>query len=79
MNIQQIIINDTINRTSDLGIEAFKAFITSDEMNPYEQACLQDIIIAALEAPFADRHKPFNALVCRAVEWQSERLEELNK
>lgn len=75
--IEETLIKDAINGHLDLCVEAFKAFITSDEMNGYEAITLQDIIESALQAPFADRHKPINALICRSVEWQAERLAQL--
>lgn len=77
--IEKILIKDALNGHLDQCVEAFKAFITSDEMNGYETITLQDIIESALQAPFADRHKPINALICRAVEWQSERLAKLEQ
>jgi hypothetical protein len=75
--IEKILIKDALNGHIDICIEAFKNFITSDEMNGYETITLHDIIDAALRAPFSDRHKPINALVCRSVEWQAERLAKL--
>jgi hypothetical protein len=77
--IEKILIKDALNGHIDICIEAFKNFITSDEMNAYETITLQDIIESALRAPYADRHKPINALVCRSVEWQAERLAKLEQ
>jgi hypothetical protein len=75
--IEQSIIDDTVMFDGDKGLEAFLAFITSEEITSDEAKTLNDIIIAALSAPFADRHKPINAIVCRAVEWQADRLAKL--
>jgi hypothetical protein len=58
----------------DKGLEAFLAFITSEEITGDEAKVLNDVIVAALSAPFADRHKPIKAIICRSVEWQAERL-----
>jgi len=77
--IEKILIKDAINGHLDQCVEAFKNFITSDEMNAYETITLQDIIEAALRAPYADRHKQINALVCRSVELQAERLAKLEQ
>jgi hypothetical protein len=75
--IEASIITDTISLDGDTGLEAFIAFITSEEITSDEAKTLNDIIAAALSAPFADRHKPINAIVCRAVEWQADRLAKL--
>jgi len=77
--IEQSIIDDTINYDGDKGLESFIAFITSEEITSEEAKTLNDIIVAALSAPFADRHKPINAIICRAVEWQAERLAKLEE
>ena len=77
--IELSIIDDTINHDGDKGLEAFLAFVTSEEMTGDEAKTLNDIIVAALSAPFADRYKPVNALVCRAIEWQAERLAKLEE
>ncbi|MDD3644378.1 MAG: hypothetical protein PHR19_02500 [Bacteroidales bacterium] len=75
--IEKSIIDDTINYDGDKGLESFLAFVTSEEMTGDEAKTLNDVIVAALQAPFADRYKPVNAIVCRAVEWQAERLAKL--
>jgi hypothetical protein len=77
--IEQSIIDDTVMFDGDKGLEAFLAFITSEEITSDEANTLNDIIVAALSAPFSDRHKPINAIVCRAVEWQAERLAKLEE
>jgi hypothetical protein len=77
--IEKVLIKDALNGHIDICIEAFKNFITSDEMNDYETITLRDIVEQALGAPFPDRYKPINALVCRAVEWQAERLAKLEQ
>jgi len=75
--IEKSIIDDTVMFDGDKGIESFLAFITSEEITGDEAKTLNDVIVSALQAPFADRHKPINAVVCRAVEWQAERLARL--
>ena len=75
--IERSIIDDAINQDGDKGTEAFKHFINSNQMNEDEMIELNLLVFAALSAPFSDRYKPLNALVCRAVEWQAERLARL--
>jgi hypothetical protein len=77
--IEQSIIDDTVMFDGDKGIEAFLAFITSEEITGDEAKVLNDVIVSALQAPFADRHKPINAIICRSVEWQAERLARLEE
>jgi len=77
--IQNSIIADTVMLDGDKGLESFIAFITSEEITSDEAKTLNDIIVAALSAPFADRHKSINAIVCRSVEWQAERLARLEE
>jgi hypothetical protein len=77
--IEQIIIDDTVMFDGDKGLEAFIAFITSEEITGDEAKVLNDVIVSALQAPFADRHKPINAIICRSIEWQAERLAKLEE
>jgi hypothetical protein len=72
--IEQSIIDDTVMFDGDKGLESFLAFITSEEITSDEAKTLNDVIVSALSAPFSDRHKPINAIICRSVEWQAERL-----
>lgn len=76
--IEKSIINDTVNDDSENGTMAFLNFING-YLSLEEYETLHNLIKDALQSPFADRHKPLNALVCRAVEWQSERLAQLEK
>ena len=77
--IELSIIDDTINYDGDKGLEAFIAFITSEEITSDEAKTLNDVIVSALSAPFSKRYEPINAIVCRAVEWQAERLAKLEE
>jgi hypothetical protein len=75
--IEQSIIDDTVMFDGDKGLESFIAFITSEEVTGDEAKTINDVIVAALQAPFSDRHKPINAIICRSIEWQAERLAKL--
>jgi len=77
--IEQSIIDDTVMFDGDKGLESFLAWLKSDDVTGDEAKTLNDVIVAALQAPFADRHKPINAIICRAVEWQAERLARLEE
>ena len=77
--IENSIIADTVMFDGDKGLESFLAFITSEEITGDEAKTLNDVIVAALSSPFSDRHKPINAIICRAVEWQAERLAKLEE
>jgi hypothetical protein len=77
--IEQSIIDDTVMFDGDKGIAAFLAFITSEEITGDEAKVLNDVIVTALSAPFSDRHKPINAIICRSVEWQADRLARLEE
>lgn len=77
LEIEKSIIDDTINHENDRGLLSFISFLNSLDMTKDETESLNDFVINALQAPFSDRHKPLNALVCRAVEWQAERLARL--
>jgi hypothetical protein len=77
--IENSIIADTVMFDGDKGLESFLAFITSEEITGDEAKTLNDVIVAALSSPFSDRHKPINAIICRAVEWQAERLAKLDE
>ena len=77
--IEQSIIDDTVMFDGDKGLESFIAFITSEEITSDEAKVLNDVIVAALSAPFSERHKPINAIICRSIEWQAERLAKLEE
>jgi hypothetical protein len=77
--IEQSIIDDTVMFDGDKGLESFLAWLKSDDVTGDEAKTINDVIVAALSAPFADRHKPINAIVCRSVEWQAERLTRLEE
>jgi hypothetical protein len=77
--IEKSIIDDTVMFDGDKGLRSFIAFITSEEITGYEARAINDVVIAALLAPFSERHKPINAIICRAVEWQAERLARLEE
>jgi len=77
--IEQSIIDDTVMFDGDKGLESFLAWLKSDDVTGDEAKVLNDVIVAALAAPFSDRHKPINAIICRSVEWQAERLAKLEE
>jgi hypothetical protein len=54
--IEALIITDTISLDGDTGLESFIAFITSEEITSEEAKTLNDVIVAALSAPFAERY-----------------------
>jgi hypothetical protein len=76
--IEKSIIDDTVNGSWN-GMDAFISFISYNNLSNEECEALNEMVKQALQAPFSDRHKPLNALVCRAVEWQSERLAQLEQ
>jgi hypothetical protein len=75
--IEKSIIDDTINNDGMTGIQAFINFLSQAEHNNDEKEEIFSLVRRALQSPFQDRYKPINALVCRSVEWQAERLAKL--